>query len=296
MDPELNEQKLDISQANLIELEKTPLGNIVSFLEYDERYISNEQLVEIEEHKIQNQNIDKVTQMYISIEGHPDFKSTQIIFDKKGTPQFLVFSKEIDETFQLQEDKKEIAEKSTKDPLTNLDNRRGWEIELEKLADDIQRGKLNGKYLVFTALDLNNLKETNDTFGHPEGDKLLIQMAELLRESFRINDEICRWGGDEFAAFSISDVDNPEIIAQRLKNAKGDNLNFCAGIISLSIDKLLQEISLIPGVDNKVRTEIVLKKLKDEIYPKADEISVNAKKEANLNIVNGIKPTVILTN
>ena len=60
--------------------------------------------------------------------------------------------------------------------------------------------------------DLNGLKLTNDIFGHYEGDKLLIEMAAILKEACGDKAIVSRWGGDEFAILlfkiSESEVEN----------------------------------------------------------------------------------------
>ena len=81
------------------------------------------------------------------------------------------------------------------DKLTSLYNRAYFEEELKRLDTD--------RELPITVImgDLNGLKLVNDAFGHQEGDKLLTQMARILKESCRKEDVIARWGGDEFAIF-----------------------------------------------------------------------------------------------
>jgi diguanylate cyclase (GGDEF)-like protein len=81
------------------------------------------------------------------------------------------------------------------DELTGLYNRRGFftfaEQEL-KLANRLKKEI----YLLYA--DLDNLKEINDSFGHLEGDFVLIETAKILRETFRQSDISARIGGDEF--------------------------------------------------------------------------------------------------
>ena len=49
------------------------------------------------------------------------------------------------------------------------------------------------------SLDIDGLKFVNDTFGHEQGDSMLVRAAEILKMSFQANDSIARIGGDEFA-------------------------------------------------------------------------------------------------
>ena len=81
---------------------------------------------------------------------------------------------------------------STHDSLTELYNRAFLEAELTRL----ERGRFPVSVVI---IDLDNLKETNDEFGHAAGDRLLKRTAAVLRTSFRAEDIIARFGGDEFA-------------------------------------------------------------------------------------------------
>src|SRR4030042_4829587 len=92
---------------------------------------------------------------------------------------------------------KRIRSMLVTDELTGLYNRRGFFTFAEqeiKLANRLRREL----YLLYA--DLDNLKEINDSFGHMEGDSVLIETAKILRETFRQSDIIARIGGDEFVA------------------------------------------------------------------------------------------------
>jgi diguanylate cyclase (GGDEF)-like protein/PAS domain S-box-containing protein len=82
------------------------------------------------------------------------------------------------------------------DPLTGLFNRRRFTEELEL---EIKLMRRDGHPSSLLMLDVDNLKQVNDTLGHQAGDALVRQMAELLRERLRETDSVGRLGGDEFA-------------------------------------------------------------------------------------------------
>ncbi len=66
--------------------------------------------------------------------------------------------------------------------------------------------------------DLDGLKAINDTFGHREGDRALIEAAEVLRETFRESDILGRLGGDEFAALPIdASQESVEFLSTRVQ-------------------------------------------------------------------------------
>ena len=87
----------------------------------------------------------------------------------------------------------EFAERARIDPLTGLVTRRAFEeAALSALAEDDE-----GTALVL--LDIDWFKSVNDEYGHPGGDEVLIQLAQLLVAAARKRDVVCRLGGDELA-------------------------------------------------------------------------------------------------
>jgi diguanylate cyclase (GGDEF)-like protein len=88
---------------------------------------------------------------------------------------------------------------------------------VEHLAKAAKRqGK--GMFMLYT--DLDNLKQINDTWGHLEGDRALIDIANILKSNHRESDVVARLGGDEFAVIPFGfEGDNIDIILDRLKKA-----------------------------------------------------------------------------
>ncbi len=101
------------------------------------------------------------------------------------------------------------------DSLTHLYNRRGFLNLAEHLLKSAER--LHAK-LLLAYIDLDNIKIINDTFGHEQGDAVLIDTADILRNTFRKSDIICRIGGDEFAVLASSfDESYPQNLIDRLQ-------------------------------------------------------------------------------
>jgi len=82
-----------------------------------------------------------------------------------------------------------------KDGLTGLYNRKAFDI---KIQDTLEKAREAGEPLTVILLDVDRLKEINDTFGHVAGDKILEKVGQTLKETFRENDFLVRYGGDEF--------------------------------------------------------------------------------------------------
>ncbi len=89
----------------------------------------------------------------------------------------------------------ELEKHATTDPMTGVYNRR---IGLLFLEEEIHKAKRNMSVLTVCFVDIDNLKGVNDSFGHREGDELILQVVAAFRDSLRETDIVCRMGGDEF--------------------------------------------------------------------------------------------------
>lgn len=272
----------------LTELEQTPSGATLYFAEYKKEYILEEKLSVIEDHSVRakEENTGKATQMHIPYE-YAGFKGTQIIFDQKGDPSFLLFSKDIDEVVRIQE----LSEQATVDPLTKLDNRGGWDRAIKKLGEGIYRGDAK-PFITIIMLDLNGLKEINDTEGHATGDGYIVGVSRLLQSTFRPTDELARWGGDEFAILMESDEDPSEKVQKRLKTISDPTLRFSAGIYTIPTQLLYEEArdNHLFGSHISDSIRIVL----NEKVQLADNLMYEAKRQAKVKSGGLAKPTVIL--
>ncbi len=115
----------------------------------------------------------------------------------KGKPAILGSFVNITEKKQMEE---KLHAMSIIDELTQLYNRRGF---FTLAAQQMKISSRNKKEMLFFFIDLDGLKWINDTFGHQEGDLVLVGAAGILRETFRDADVIGRIGGDEFAVLAL---------------------------------------------------------------------------------------------
>ena len=105
-----------------------------------------------------------------------------------------------------------LREASLTDELTGLLNRRGFMALAEKQLQISKRYKRSFSVLF---LDLNEMKHINDSFGHQAGDQALIELADLIKKTFRSSDILARMGGDEFTVLiNEPDTDNDKTIVK----------------------------------------------------------------------------------
>ena len=107
------------------------------------------------------------------------------------------------------------------DELTGLYNRRRFFVLTEQYLKLSVRTK---KKLLLLFIDMDNLKWINDHHGHNQGDQALIDLANILKKTFRESDIVARIGGDEFVVLSEPTDENGEIVLTRLyENIKDHN-------------------------------------------------------------------------
>lgn len=161
---------------------------------------------------------------------------------------------------QAQTDLKSLNEKledlSRHDPLTKIYNRRAFE---ESLNAELQRLQRYPNTIALLMLDIDHFKQINDHWGHPVGDKALIEFARQCQESSRQVDILGRLGGEEFAILLVeSNHDDALSFAERLREkiaslhiTAEENAHFSMTVsIGLSLtDKVMASNKLIEQAD-----------------------------------------------
>ena len=106
------------------------------------------------------------------------------------------------------------------DSLTRLLNRRGWD---ELMAKEEDRCRRHGHPAALIAIDLDGLKQVNDTVGHAAGDALIARAAQALRHAVRESDILARVGGDEFGVIAVEcSQEGADALAARARRALDD--------------------------------------------------------------------------
>ncbi len=116
---------------------------------------------------------------------------------------------------QLEEKNRELEQLSIRDGLTGLYNHRHLH---ELLNEEYDRSRRTEEPVSVVMLDLDRFKEVNDTRGHQAGDRVLEELAAILRESAREIDRLGRYGGEEFMAIlPDSDAAAAVVFAERVR-------------------------------------------------------------------------------
>jgi diguanylate cyclase (GGDEF)-like protein len=106
-----------------------------------------------------------------------------------------------------------LLKQATTDELTGLLNRRGF---LRLAEEELRFARARLQPLTMIYVDVDGLKELNDSAGHEEGDVLLIETAMLLRRVFRATDVVARLGGDEFVVLTRDFHGSGDVVRRRI--------------------------------------------------------------------------------
>jgi diguanylate cyclase (GGDEF)-like protein/PAS domain S-box-containing protein len=145
-----------------------------------------------------------------------------------------------------------ILHQANYDQLTNLPNRN---LFMDRLHQSLQRVQREGTMLALLFIDLDRFKNINDSLGHSAGDKLLVEISKIMKDTVRESDTIARFGGDEFAVIlsPIYGLKNASRVASALLESLRTPINIDGyeAIIGASIG-----ISMYPA-DGKNEEELV---------------------------------------
>jgi diguanylate cyclase (GGDEF)-like protein len=164
------------------------------------------------------------------------------------------------------------------DSMTGLLTNRAYQ---ERLEAEFRRAQLSKQSLSLLILDVDFFKHVNDTYGHPQGDELLKQLGDVLRQHARKIDICCRYGGDEFVVLMPETIKaEAAMVAGRLRQAIESNefqLETTTAKITVSIG--------VAGYPQDVST-------KQQLVKSADTALYSAKQAGRNNVKLAVRDTL----
>ena len=145
-----------------------------------------------------------------------------------------------------------LLDDNERDALTGLLNRKTFDRRSEKIIATLQKqhqrttDKSEKTEFCLATLDIDHFKHVNDTFGHIYGDEVLLLFSNLMKKTFRDNDLLFRFGGEEFVVLLANvDIANSLIALERFRSAIENNnfpqvgqVTVSIGVASISVDEL----------------------------------------------------------
>jgi len=147
--------------------------------------------------EIKSAVIEKLTNIkrIVSIRKKEEMKRSKKAQEKIVTLKNRIFEAEKD-AIEMSKKAERFEIAATRDGLSGLYNRKAFDIRVDEAMKKFDSG---GDPFSVVLFDVDNFKMINDQFGHVAGDKVLVKVAQCLKETFRKDDFIARFGGDEFA-------------------------------------------------------------------------------------------------
>ena len=212
--------------------------------------------------------VDSFRSQEVTVSGRgTDFKVAEILAEEAawGGEKFYVVSlRDVTRNVRMRE---QLRALSDVDPLTGLLNRRGFFDAAQRQLSLAQRTK---RGMTFLFVDLDGLKRINDTHGHLEGDQCLIEVASILRKTFRQPDILSRYGGDEFAILAIEAMErssrkiidrlNTNLTAHNARKRPDRRLSFSLGLAHFDPASPTSVEQLIERADERMYENKNLKK------------------------------------
>jgi diguanylate cyclase (GGDEF)-like protein len=137
--------------------------------------------------------------------------TSEYLIDSDESKILVVFS----DITELEESSNRLIYQANVDELTKIMNRKSFNRVIE---DEILSTRIDNGVLSIIFFDIDHFKSINDTYGHDMGDKVLIELAELVKVHIRESDFFARWGGEEFVVIVKSSSHGAEILANKLKD------------------------------------------------------------------------------
>jgi diguanylate cyclase (GGDEF)-like protein len=187
--------------------------------------------------------------------------SSVVVHDAKGKPyKSIAFLENIDEQVRREN---VLLQKANTDPLTGFYNK----AAAETFISEIMFSSANGMAHTLMCVDLDNFKSINDLFGHLYGDDVLKEVASIMKNLFRSDDVLGRFGGDEFVVF-VRAIPNVDFVKE-----KAAELNRCLNK-TYEKDGVKCTISASIGIAIFPSDGVTY----SDLHKKADEASYAAKK------------------
>ena len=191
----------------------------------------------------------------IELQGRHLYVNSYLLeWEGKGAYAYLIsdvtIKKELEQT---------LSEMVYKDDLTGVYNRRHCINNMQNMLE-------RQESFVICFIDMDDLKQVNDKFGHNEGDQYIKNVAELLEASFRETDIVCRFGGDEFIVLlpqgkSLIAKDKLEKVRKKLLQNSDEYIQSVSfGVVDASGGTSMTMEELIQSADSKMYKEKLMRK------------------------------------
>lgn len=164
------------------------------------------------------------------------YADTKDYFDVIGTGLFVALGRLFASVLSSYVEMRKLYETVTHDSLTGVMNRNA----LPGVERRVGRSQVESPSSFVMILDIDHFKQVNDEYGHPVGDEVLRNTAQTMRDALRDEDDLLRWGGEEFlVCLADTDLEKAHTVAEKLRKAVEANTTPIKVTISIGLAKVI---------------------------------------------------------
>lgn len=203
-------------------------------------------------------------------------------FTQEDIDSFDLEKGNIGSAFRMGLENKALKQEAVTDRLTHLHNRQGAQ---EFLKNNVLKNIHEGKPVSTIMIDIDKFKSFNDTYGHDVGDKVLKQVAGILKDNVRAQDGVFRWGGEEMVVIANMSAAEAYALAERLrKGIQNTPLDVGDGQ-QVRITASMGVAQIVTENPERLNRDNIMKYFEDKPLKRADERLYEAKENGRNQVV-----------
>lgn len=203
-------------------------------------------------------------------------------FTQEDIDSFDLEKGNIGSAFRMGLENKALKQEAVTDRLTHLHNRQGAQ---EFLKNNVLKNVHEGKPVSTIMIDIDKFKSFNDTYGHDVGDKVLKQVAGILKDNVRAQDGVFRWGGEEMVVIANMSAAEAYALAERLrKGIQNTPLDVGDGQ-QVRITASMGVAQIVTENPERLNRDNIMKYFEDKPLKRADERLYEAKENGRNQVV-----------
>ncbi len=203
-------------------------------------------------------------------------------FTQEDIDSFDLEKGNIGSAFRMGLENKALKQEAVTDRLTHLHNRQGAQ---EFLKNNVLKNVHEGKPVSTIMIDIDKFKSFNDTYGHDVGDKVLKQVAGILKDNIRAQDGVFRWGGEEMVVIASMSAAEAYALAERLRQGIQNTPLDVGDGQQVRITASMGVAQIVTDNPERLNKDNIMKYFEDKPLKRADERLYEAKENGRNQVI-----------